>query len=153
MMKKAQLLGISVLLVLGLHAQKMGNGFADVNQRIVNVNEVNTAAAAARFHNQVNAFSDMVPIGINQFRESYGTSFTPIYFEVYPNPASNWLGCDFPAKSNIQFVRILDVAGQIVASFHRWDRLFYVGNLQSGLYQIQVVQFDNYAHSTAFYKR
>jgi len=152
MMKKAQLLSISVLLALGVHAQKLGNGFGEASPRTANISQINTAASAARFQNQVGAFGTMDPIGIHQFRESAGTNFKPIYFEVYPNPASKWLGCDFPAKSNIQFVRILDVAGQVVGSYHRWDRLFYIGHLPSGLYQIQVVQFDHFAHSTAFYK-
>lgn len=143
MMKIAQLLGISLVLVLGVHAQKLSNG----------LNEISTAASAARFQNEVNAFSKIEPIGVNQFRDVAGTSFQPKYFEVYPNPASKWLGCDFPAESNIQFIRILDVAGQVMASYSRWDRLFYVGHLPSGLYQIQLVQFDNFAHATAFYKR
>jgi hypothetical protein len=148
MMKKAQLLSISVLLALGVHAQKLGNGFGEASP-----SQINTAAAAARFQSQVGAFGTMDPIGIHQFRESSGTNFRPIYFEVYPNPASKWLGCDFPAESNIQFVRILDVTGQVIASYHRWDRLFYIGNLPSGLYQIQMVQFDFYAHATTFFKR
>jgi len=146
MMKNAQLLGISVLLVFGVQAQKLGD-------RMNAINAVNTAASAARFQNEISAFSQMEPIGIHQFRDAESTTFKPIYFEVYPNPASKWLGCDFPAESNIQFIRILDVSGQVVASYNRWDRLFFVGHLPSGLYQIQVVQFDSFAHATAFYKR
>ena len=110
------------------------------------------AAQEDRVSKTLSQWNQIQPIGINQFREE-NKKDQPIYFEVYPNPAHNWLGCDFPANRDIRFIRILNVVGEVVGIYHRWDRQFYIGHLQSGLYQIQVVQNDFMAHSTAFFKR
>ena len=126
-------------------AQKLGN--IKENVSALEMNQV-----ATRFNNQVEQLNKYEPIGIHQYRDN-DANFKPIYFEVYPHTASTWLGCDFPTKRNVQFIRIVNVAGQVVGVYHPWDRMFYVGSLPSGLYQLQIVQRNYYAHTTTFFKR
>ena len=90
------------------------------------------------------------PIGTYQLYEG---EFEPIYFEVYPSPGHSYIGIDFPPNRNVQFIRILDVSGMVVATYRQWNRLLYIGHLQSGLYQVQVVQRNFMAHAAMFYKR
>lgn len=149
-MRKSVLL---VFLLVGFlaHAQKNTTVPANFTQA-TDIAPIAYAAQEYRIARTISDWNQLEPIGLNQFKEA-DESAKPIYFEVYPNPAHNWLGCDFPANQNIRFIRILDVVGQVVGVYHRWDRQFYIGHLHSGLYQIQVVQNDFMAHSTAFYKR
>ena len=110
-------------------------------------------STAAQEHRLMDAFSNadqVQPIGANQF---YEAPFEPIYFEAYPSPSHTYVGIDFPSNRNVQFIRILDVSGMVVATYNRWNRLLYVGHLESGLYEIQVVQRNFMAHRAMFYKR
>ena len=125
--------------------QKLGNGY--------NVADLSTQSVEARMLNQLRSMNRAEPIGANQFRNGYTSGWQPVNFEVYPNPAHNWLAADFPANRNIRFVRILNVAGQVVGTYHMWDRQFYIGHLQSGMYVVQFVQNNFMAHSTPFFKR
>ncbi len=114
------------------------------------VANLSTAAQESRMMNALGNPNTLNPIGTNQF---YEAEFEPIYFEAYPNPSHNYLGIDFPSNSNVQFIRILDVSGMVVSTYGRWNRLLYIGHLQSGLYEVQVVQRNFMAHATSFYKR
>ncbi len=110
-------------------------------------------STSAQYERMISALDNtqiLDPIGTQQF---YMAEFKPIYFEAYPNPSHNYLGIDFPSNTNVQFIRILDVSGMVVATYNRWSRLLYIGHLQSGLYQVQVVQRNFMAHATSFYKR
>ena len=143
---KEKIILVIVLFSTVLSAQKMGNLTDQVSNLALE-------PMAARLQDQVNDLTQFQPLGINQFRNDNTADFKPIYFEVYPFTASTWLGCDFPAERNIQFIRIMNVTGQIVATYHPWDRHFYVGHLQSGFYQVQMVQRDFMVHAANFYKR
>ena len=111
---------------------------------------LNISEQQYRAMNSLSNWSSNQPIGMLQFYEGESQ---PIYFEAYPNPAHDYLAIDFPAKSNVQFIRILDLSGRVVASYHQWDRLFNISFLQSGMYEIQVVQRNFMAHAQTFYKR
>ncbi len=137
-----------VLLVIPTFGQKMGNGYGNTS-----VASIATDGVENRLMNQLQSLNSIQPIGANQFRDSYMSGMQPVRFAVYPNPAHNWLAADFPANRNIRFVRILNVAGQVVGTYHMWDRQFYIGHLESGMYVVQFVQNNFMAHSTAFYKR
>ena len=143
---ETKILLFCLFLAGSISAQKLGN---ITNQ----VSNLALDPMAARMQDQVDELPGYQPLGINQFRNDNTADFKPIYFEVYPFTASTWLGCDFPAERNIQFIRIMNVIGQIVATYHPWDRQFYVGHLQSGFYQVQLVQRDFQVHSATFYKR
>jgi hypothetical protein len=134
-----------VIVVLPAFGQKLGNGYG--------VSDISTQTAESRMLSQIRSMNRAEPIGSMQFRNDYTAGWDPVYFEIYPNPAHNWLAADFPPNRNIRFIRILNVAGQVVETYHMWDRQFYIGHLQSGMYVVQFVQNNFMAHSTPFFKR
>jgi hypothetical protein len=79
------------------------------------------------------------------------TSF--IDFQIYPDPATTYVGVTFPPNQNIRFIFLMDGTGMVIASFHAWQRLFYVGHLMSGIYTFQFVDFNHTAHEKSFMVR
>jgi hypothetical protein len=94
------LLAIIVLPALG---QKMGNGYG--------VSDLSTQTAEARMLSQIRSMNRAEPIGSNQFRNDYTTGWQPVRFEVYPNPAHNWLAADFPANQKYSFCTDFEYCG------------------------------------------
>ena len=116
----------------------------------LSVADISTTAQEGRLMSALNNSNALNPIGTFQF---YEAEFEPIYFEAYPSPSHAYVAIDFPSNTNVQFIRVLDVSGMVVATYSKWDRLLYIGHLQSGLYEVQVVQRNFMAHATMFYKR
>jgi len=73
-----------------------------------------------------------------------------IDFEIYPDPATTYVGVTFPPNQNIRFIFLMDAAGMVIGSFHPWQRMFYVGHLMSGIYSFQFVDFNHTAHEKSF---
>ena len=146
-MKKISTLALSLLCILAW-AQKSAINMQSAN--VLSVADISTTAQEGRMMRALNTANAIQPIGTYQF---YEAEFEPIYFEAYPNPSHEYVGIDFPSNANVQFIRILDVSGMVVATYNQWNRLLYIGHLQSGLYQIQVVQRNFMAHTAMFYKR
>lgn len=143
---KSTLAIILGFLCIGVYAQKQGN----VQRGTQQVSAISTAAQDVRLTNVFANQNTLNPIGTYQFYEG---DFSPIYFESYPRFAHDYVAIDFPAFTNVLFLRVLDVSGSVVATYSRWDRTLYIGHLPPGLYQIQVVQRNFMAHASAFYKR
>lgn len=134
----------SVLFMLSLataFAQKEGN-----------VSDINTGSVASRVDDQIRNLNNYQNQGIQTFKAPDST-FTPIYFEAFPQTASTYVAIDFPPERNIQFIRIINIAGEVVASYRPYQRTFYIGKLMSGTYQVQVVQRDFNVHTAVFCKR
>lgn len=72
-----------------------------------------------------------------------GTGDSPATaFEVYPNPASQYLGFRSEGKSSLKQVRIYDISGQLVFRSSHTDGLLYLKDWDPGLYFIEATFHD-----------
>jgi len=66
------------------------------------------------------------------------TSFISGDFDIYPNPASNFLNIDFNEKYKVDNIRILDATGRMVQNYNGYTNKVDIGKLTNGIYFIQL---------------
>lgn len=92
-------------------------------------------------------------MGLYLFTGSTTGEASFIHFEVYPDPATTYVGITYPPNQNIRFIFLLDGLGRVIGGYHPWQRMFYVGNLSPGIYAFQLVDFNHVAHEKSFMVR
>lgn len=59
-------------------------------------------------------------------------------FEIFPNPASNYLSINFEEKNKVEAVEILDVSGRLIQNYDGFINKLNLSNLANGVYFVRL---------------